>query len=218
MVNYDKGVINIHENFIGLKEEKRDVIINAALEEFALKGYNLASTNEIVKTAGISKGALFHYFSSKKDLFLFLCDYVFDLVKREYYEQIGHCQGDLITRYHRAAILKANVYHRYPQLFDFVKQLTRERSSVIAGELEEKLAQITASGYKHLLDHLDESLFRDDVPANMVRDLIIWAIEGYGNRMFESMQNQTLMEIDTNELNSDFDKYLDVLRKCFYQQ
>lgn len=211
-------MIAIHENFIGLKEEKRDVIINSALEEFALKGYDLASTNEIVKTAGISKGALFHYFSSKKDLFLFLCDYVFDVVKQEFYEQIGHCKGDLIARYRRAAVLKANVYSRYPQLFDFVKQLTRERSAVIAGELKEKLLQITAYGYEQLLDHLDESLFRDDVPANKIRDLIIWTAEGYGNRMVEKMQNLNLPEIDMDELNYDFDEYLNVMRKCFYKQ
>ncbi|MEM5780278.1 MAG: TetR/AcrR family transcriptional regulator, partial [Lawsonibacter sp.] len=62
----------MYENFIGLKQEKRDVIINAALTEFAAKGYDLASTNGMVKAAGISKGALFHYFASKKDLFLFL--------------------------------------------------------------------------------------------------------------------------------------------------
>lgn len=211
-------MIAIHENFIGLKEGKRDAIINAALVEFALKGYDLASTNEIVKAAGISKGALFHYFSSKKDLFLFLCDYVFDLVKREFYEQIGHCGGDLIARYRRAAVLKANVYSRYPQLFDFVKQLTRERSAAVAGELKEKLLRIAAYGYEHLLDHLDESLFRSDVPADKIRDLIIWAAEGYGNRMVEKMQNRNLMDIDMDELNSDFGEYLDVFRKCFYRQ
>lgn len=211
-------MIDIHENFIGLKEQKRDAIINAALEEFAIKGYDLASTNEIIKAAGISKGALFHYFSSKKDLFLFLCGYVFDLVKREFYEQIGYCEGDLISRYRRAAMLKANVYRRYPQLFDFVKRLTRERSAEIAGELKEKLARIMASGYEHLLDHIDESLFRDDVPAAQARDLIIWAVEGYGNRMYEKMQDRNLMEIDMDELNSDFDEYLNVLRKCFYKQ
>jgi AcrR family transcriptional regulator len=210
-------VVDIHENFINLKEEKRDAVINAALEEFSSKGYDLASTNGIVKTAEISKGALFHYFLSKKELFLFLCDYVFDVVKREFYDQIGHCRGDLIERYRRAAILKGNVYIRYPRMFDFVKRLTRERSAEIAGELQEKIARITALGYERLLDRLDESLFRDDVPADKVRDLILFAAEGYGNQTAERMHNRNLAEIDMDRLNSEFDEYLDVLRKCFYK-
>lgn len=208
----------MYKNFIGLKEEKRDTIINAALQEFAHKGYDLASTNEIVKKAAISKGALFHYFPSKKELFLFLCDYVFETVNKEFYEQIGHCGGDLLARYHRASRLKANVYRRYPQLFEFQKRLLGERSTEITGELKEKLSSVAAAGYNLLLGGVDESLFRDDVPADKIRDLIIWMAEGYGGRMAEQVRDRDLDEIDMDSINEEFDSYLDVLRKCFYRQ
>ena len=36
--------------------------------EFAQSGFEKASTNEIVKRSNISKGSLFNYFNSKKDL------------------------------------------------------------------------------------------------------------------------------------------------------
>lgn len=49
----------IYPKFINLEAEKRERIINAALKEFAQKGYDKASTNEIIKEAGISKGSLF---------------------------------------------------------------------------------------------------------------------------------------------------------------
>ncbi len=39
--------------------------MNAAISIFATQGYAHASTDEIVKRAGISKGLLFHYFISK---------------------------------------------------------------------------------------------------------------------------------------------------------
>lgn len=208
----------MHENFIGLKEEKRDVIINAALIEFAAKGYDLGSTNEMVKAAGISKGALFHYFSSKKDLFLFLCDYVFGVVSREFYEQIGRCDGDLLTRYRRAAILKGAVYQRYPPMFEFIKRLTVEKSPEIAVELKEQLEKMIGYGYECLLGNLDISLFRQDVPADKIRDLIVWALENYGHRSLELIGDRKVEDIDVEALNADFDKYLDVLRKCFYKQ
>ena len=52
-------------------DEKQDRILNAAIKEFAQKGYDSASTNEIVKEAGISKGLLFHYFKIKSSYFSF---------------------------------------------------------------------------------------------------------------------------------------------------
>ncbi len=208
----------MHENFIGLQEEKRDSIINAALKEFSSKGYDLASTNEIVKAAGISKGALFHYFVSKKALFLFLCGYVFEVVSREFYEQIGHCDGDLLTRYRRAAMLKGAVYQRHPPIFEFVKRLCMERSPQIVAELTEELEKIMAYGYECLLGNLDISLFRQDVPAEKIKDLIIWSLENYGNRSLTLMGDQKVEDIDMEALNADFEEYLAVLRKCFYEQ
>lgn len=56
------------------KEEKtrlrREIIIAAALSEFATKGYKGFVINELCKVDGISKGVLYHNFSGKTDLYL----------------------------------------------------------------------------------------------------------------------------------------------------
>jgi AcrR family transcriptional regulator len=52
-----------------LPDEKRKRIISISMEEFLNNGYSGASTNTITSKAGISKGLLFHYFGSKKELF-----------------------------------------------------------------------------------------------------------------------------------------------------
>ena len=65
----------MNEKFFDLKKEKQDRMINGALKVFAASGYAHASTDEIVKEAGISKGLLFHYFISKLGLYTFVYDY-----------------------------------------------------------------------------------------------------------------------------------------------
>ena len=50
----------MNEKFFDLNREKQDRMINAALCVFAQNGYRHASTDTIVKEAGISKGLLFH--------------------------------------------------------------------------------------------------------------------------------------------------------------
>ena len=56
----------INTQFMNLDENKSKKIIDAAMNEFIRSGYERASTNVIVKEAGISKGSLFNYFTNKK--------------------------------------------------------------------------------------------------------------------------------------------------------
>lgn len=50
-------------------EERRDVVLDAALEVFAAAGYEGASTEEIARAAGISQPYVFRLFGTKKELF-----------------------------------------------------------------------------------------------------------------------------------------------------
>ena len=49
--------------------ESRERILDAALEEFGVWGYDSASTNRVCRQAEISKGLLFHYYKNKQQLF-----------------------------------------------------------------------------------------------------------------------------------------------------
>jgi len=51
-----------------LKAEKREKIIEAAIELFALQGFNNASISQLAKQAGISKGLVYTYFESKEEI------------------------------------------------------------------------------------------------------------------------------------------------------
>jgi AcrR family transcriptional regulator len=58
--------------FFNLPEEKRRLILDLAIEEFADRDYNSASISNIVARAGIAKGSLYQYFEDKRDLYLYL--------------------------------------------------------------------------------------------------------------------------------------------------
>ena len=60
------------QTFFNLPEEKRRLIIDLAINEFADHSYKEASISRIVKNAGIAKGSFYQYFDDKKDLYLFL--------------------------------------------------------------------------------------------------------------------------------------------------
>ncbi len=51
------------------KEERRQILLKAALDEFYEKGLAAARTDDIAERAGLSKGTLYLYFKSKDDVF-----------------------------------------------------------------------------------------------------------------------------------------------------
>lgn len=51
-----------------IREQKRTLILQAALELFADEGFHNTSISKIAKSAGISKGLMYNYFESKEAL------------------------------------------------------------------------------------------------------------------------------------------------------
>jgi len=58
--------------------ERRIEILEAALTVFVRKGYSDARMDDIVKEIGLSKGALYHHFPGKRDLFVALIEHWMD--------------------------------------------------------------------------------------------------------------------------------------------
>src|SRR5512132_4507233 len=63
----------------------REALIEAALELFTERGYAGVATEEIVARAKVTRGALYHHFADKRDLFRA----VFERVEQELMERIG---------------------------------------------------------------------------------------------------------------------------------
>ena len=51
------------------------MILDSALQIFVSKGYSDARMDDIVDLSGMSKGAIYYHYKSKKDLFLALIDH-----------------------------------------------------------------------------------------------------------------------------------------------
>ncbi len=64
------------QTFFNLPEDKRQAILDLAIEEFAEHNYKNASISRIVERAGIAKGSFYQYFADKKELYLYLIELV----------------------------------------------------------------------------------------------------------------------------------------------
>ena len=71
----------------------RAKLIRAARTLFARKGYAGVGTEEIVRRAGVTRGALYHQFPAKEDLFLA----VYEQVEQELTERVAGLLGEVTS-------------------------------------------------------------------------------------------------------------------------
>ncbi|MAX10467.1 MAG: hypothetical protein CMG13_06440 [Candidatus Marinimicrobia bacterium] len=57
------------------QKDAKKKILDSAFNVFVSNGYNDTTMSHIVKESGLSKGAIYHYYSSKKELFASLIDH-----------------------------------------------------------------------------------------------------------------------------------------------
>lgn len=55
-------------------EETVDLILNTAARLFLTKGYDKTSLQEIIEETKLSKGAIYHHFASKEEIFVRICE------------------------------------------------------------------------------------------------------------------------------------------------
>ncbi len=203
--------------FLRLEPERRNIIMNAALKEFASKGFDDASTNVIAKESGISKPLMFHYVNNKKDFFLFLYDYCLDILEKEYFNRIDLQEKDIFERLRQAYLLKIKVLQKYPWIFDFVKVAVFTDSVAVRDKLIKRRQRIESNSFERFYGDIDASRFRRELDVKKARQLIFWAVGGYAHQILEQLRSMDTPIVDFEKIRIEFDSYLEELRKAYYK-
>ena len=195
-----------------LDSGKLDRIINSALEEFGRNSYEKASTNNIVKNAGISKGLLFHYFGNKRGLYDYLEKFVFQKMVDVILEETDFDETDIFNRIRQIAIIKMGVLARYPGIETFSKSLYKEKS---LAEMKKMIEEMVPDIYGQIyVKNIDTSRFKDDLDFGKTIKIIQWTIEKYGEEQMD-LAKRTGTDLDYSKIVSGIDPYMDILRKAF---
>lgn len=201
---------------LDLEPQRRDAILNAALKEFALKGFDNASTNVIAKEAGISKALMFHYVNSKQELFLFVYDYFTELLNKEYFMKMDFKETDLFERLRQSYLLQIELLKQYPWIFEFSKLSNTTNSNEVNKELENKVNKKQLSCDNQIFERIDFSKFRAGLNIDKCKQFILWANVGFTNEILDDIRNSQTSNLDDQHIIAALDEYFDELRKVFY--
>ena len=165
----------MNEKFFDLKKEKQDRMINAALKIFALYGYRFASTDDMVKEAGISKGLLFHYFGSKVGLYAFVYDYSVRYMTMELKAAIDSKTTDFFKIMKQMEGAKLQILKNYPYMQSFLDKCETENVSEALLAIEEKKQSYNAL-YQLIYEQMDLSIFPDETTAAQIGNMLKYTI------------------------------------------
>jgi AcrR family transcriptional regulator len=187
-----------------LPEDKRQRIIDAAIREFAEKGYEQASTNAITAAAGISKGLLFHYFGTKKQLYLHLVEYALDYYGDWFRRRVKELHPDIMERMLQIGRQRVEMARENPVLSSFYADAFFNMAEEVKPELTEIYRRLHAENTRLFADGVDMTRFREDVDPRKAVTLVMACLEGlrqlYKDRAAKGLDEAEGILADTREL------------------
>lgn len=209
----------MYTNFAKLPQDKQEMIIQVALEEFANLGYTQASTNTIIKKAGISKGILFHYFGSKKNLFLYLIDYATGILQKSFDQLVDKVSSDIFERLIEMSLVKLKIFQQHPVLYRFLMENYGDMPPDIKMEIAKRHAALAKQNYRLIYDGIDYSSFREDLDRDKSLEFVFLALKAYSDKYIESFKFQPdkgLAELE--EVNQQLRSYMEMIRFGVYKR
>ncbi len=201
-------------------EEKKVQLLKAALAEFSEKGYQLASTNQIVKQAGSSKGILFHYFGTKKNLYLYLIDLCIEHFLARIKALAPTLSSDLLHRMLQIHQAKMALFHEEPQLYHLaVTAFIDPAADELQTEMKERESGFYARYLPLITEGIDRSLFRDEVDGEQAFRLLYEAVESLEQKYVRTYREQSDQSLHALQaFTTDLQLFLDMLRHGLYHR
>ena len=198
----------MNEKFFDLKRGKQDRIINAGLKVFAKHGYRHATTDDIVKEAGISKGLLFHYFTNKVGVYVFLMDYSVRFLLLELSRTVKTDTKNYFELLKQMESGKLAVLKNYPYMQAFLDKAFEEVCLEALEECEEQ-KEVYRSKIEEYYKQVAEQKFKHHVTFDKMQTLFGYIIKGITaeNMALDTMQPE-LMYIRSCE-------YIDMMRGVY---
>jgi AcrR family transcriptional regulator len=192
-------------DFEKLSNEKRQTILNAGIFCFWQSGYKKTAISEIATEAGISKAAIFHYFGTKKDLYLFLYKFAYqELLARlskgteDYFESL--------SVYIKARIQLAK---KHPGIYEFLRLQGQNLDFEDIDELIRIERENCEQSVSMLFDAVDWNRFQEGYTRDTVMNLVAWVGEGCLAQLAKTTSEEDgWIEVE---------RYIAILKKALYK-
>jgi AcrR family transcriptional regulator len=197
------------DTFFNLPEDKRTLICEVALDEFAKYPFNQTSINRIVAKSGIAKGSFYQYFEDKCDLFLYL-------VRSAIEEKMGYIsplmdnpeKHDFFTLLREIFAAGIRFAADHPRLAEISKKVLANKDAPIYREI---MAGNLPATYQFYETFLDNAIRRGEVRADIDLKMFSYLIASLNLLIVEYYMENIAQNYD-EKMFEMIDKFLDFLK------
>ncbi|MBU1882407.1 TetR/AcrR family transcriptional regulator [bacterium] len=150
------------EAFDTLPHPKKERIYQAAVSEFAERGFGKASMNRLVEAAGISKGSLFVYFKSKSGLFDAIIDLAVNRIK-EHLREVRQSTADDPFSLRISALLRSGFrfVDQYPKLAKIYFELLQSNDA--PKSLQKMVQTLNWQSTRFIASFIEDGIKREEL-------------------------------------------------------
>jgi AcrR family transcriptional regulator len=161
------------QTFFNLSEDKKQVIIDTSIQEFALFDYSRASISRIVKTAGIAKGSIYQYFDNKAELYFYLIDYVSRRKLEFVNSHIDLSSTDFYSLYKSIILAACKFDLEFPSYSRMIYNVGHENYNEEIGEVSKRLMDASTN---YLCGLVEQAQKRGQIRRDIDKELITFII------------------------------------------
>ena len=211
--------------FFQLPPEKREKVIAACLAEFGSHDFDKAALDRIVEAAGISKGGLYEYISSKEELYLYavelsytrLYDFLHASLERDGgAREAGRpavgLPADLLERFSVVSRSAIDFYVEHPEMIGIIART----SHIDEGALAQKARAIFDEHFSSIFDSAEEGGLA--FPKDRLVELMKWILVKTRTDFLREMSSGVAIPTVVSRYNEEWDFILSVLRKGIYKK
>ncbi|PSO52696.1 MAG: TetR/AcrR family transcriptional regulator [Cyanobacteria bacterium QS_7_48_42] len=209
------------QTFFNLPEEKRRMIVEIAIAEFANHDYANASISRIVAQAKIAKGSFYQYFQDKKDLCLYL-------VKLASEEKIAFLRSNNPPELQQGFFPYLRWLMGAGARFDLTHPaLSQVVYRAIYGELpfrEEAHQQTKEISLEYVQQLVEQGIAQGDIDTDVDPDLAAFVINTLGNELGKfilsrrgispkQLAQEGPIDLDMQRMENIFDEVIQILER-----
>ena len=195
-------------NNVSKREQKREMILNAAMDMFLNHSYTATKIIDIAERVGIGKGTVYEYFASKEDMVLELIE-IKVIPEYKNLESLLAAEEDFRDKIHAYFRFKYSFVEKYGRYMNEIKQVFDNVSSETSAKIQETICRMVQIEKETILPVIlnakDAGVIRDTDP-----DLIFKYL--YGVSMMFMTEANTIGESYVPEYETYYDFMMNGIR------
>lgn len=161
---------------------------------------------------------MFHYFGSKKKLFLSVLDQGMETYTKYLENELKELPRDLLDRYMTICSVKVKMFMEHPDIYILVSDAFRDPPTELREELNERQERMIERYMEYFHKNVDVSLFRNEFELNKLQQLVFSVLDTLTLRYMDSFKRLPDRGISKlPEVMKEFEEYITILKVGVYK-